>query len=372
MFGPIPARDKDEPNRASTPLELFYDLATVVAIAAAATGLHHAIAEGEALIGISRFIIIFFAIWWSWMSFTWLASAHDASDASYVVCVFVLIFGTCVLAAGVQHFFETGENHFGVIGWTLQRIALVMLWFRAARGGTRTAANFAIGLSALQTGWVITLVLVPEPLRTWLSAALLASELLLPIFAGKLNWHRTHIVERYGLLTLIVLGEGVASIATILAKSFEGGQTGVSIASTSLAATLIICTMWWLYFRENEGARVVRGDKLIVWAYGHALVFAPAAAVGAGLAVWSELANAHGEEALDPALATWSVAIPLALFLVGLNQALCEGKLRRSAFAATGICVLVAPLMWASLWPIAVALLALVAWLSNSNLPAGN
>ena len=40
-------RDRDEPNRASTPLELLFDLCFVVAVAAAASGLHHDLAAGE-------------------------------------------------------------------------------------------------------------------------------------------------------------------------------------------------------------------------------------------------------------------------------------------------------------------------------------
>ncbi|MEM9601161.1 MAG: low temperature requirement protein A, partial [Pseudomonadota bacterium] len=71
---PMLARDPDEGHRQATPLELLFDLASVVAIAAAAAGLHHAIADAHALDGIIRFTMAFFAIWWAWMSYTWFAS----------------------------------------------------------------------------------------------------------------------------------------------------------------------------------------------------------------------------------------------------------------------------------------------------------
>lgn len=60
---PMSRRDPDESHRASTPLELLFDLVTVIAIAAAAMGLHHAVTEGHFAGGILRVVGAFFAIW---------------------------------------------------------------------------------------------------------------------------------------------------------------------------------------------------------------------------------------------------------------------------------------------------------------------
>ncbi len=48
------ARSPHEPHRASTPLELLFDLVFVVAIAQVASGLHHAISEAHAAAGLVR------------------------------------------------------------------------------------------------------------------------------------------------------------------------------------------------------------------------------------------------------------------------------------------------------------------------------
>ena len=103
------ARSPHEPHRASTPLELFFDLVFVVAIAQAASGLHHAIAEAHALQGLVGFLMVFFAIWWAWMNFTWFASAYDCDDVPYRVAVFVQITGALILAAGVPAMFESAR-----------------------------------------------------------------------------------------------------------------------------------------------------------------------------------------------------------------------------------------------------------------------
>jgi low temperature requirement protein LtrA len=41
------ARDVHQPHRVATSLELLFDLVTVIAVASAAAGLHHAIAGGQ-------------------------------------------------------------------------------------------------------------------------------------------------------------------------------------------------------------------------------------------------------------------------------------------------------------------------------------
>ena len=67
---PMKARPIDEPHRASSPLELLFDLTFVVAIAAATAWLAHSVAEAHAADGVIPFLQVFFAIWWAWMNFT--------------------------------------------------------------------------------------------------------------------------------------------------------------------------------------------------------------------------------------------------------------------------------------------------------------
>ena len=64
------ARDIQEHHRAATPLELLFDLVFVVAIAAAASQLHHAIAAHHIASGLFSFAVAFFAIWWAWMNYS--------------------------------------------------------------------------------------------------------------------------------------------------------------------------------------------------------------------------------------------------------------------------------------------------------------
>lgn len=69
-------REIHEQHRVSTPLELFFDLIFVVAIAFAGSQLHHAISANHALHGLVSYAMVFFC--------------HLVGvDGFYVVCFFV-------------------------------------------------------------------------------------------------------------------------------------------------------------------------------------------------------------------------------------------------------------------------------------------
>ena len=68
-------RNPEEAFRTSTPLELFFDLCFVVAVAQASASLHHELVAGHIADGVVGFLMGFFGVWWAWMNFTWFASA---------------------------------------------------------------------------------------------------------------------------------------------------------------------------------------------------------------------------------------------------------------------------------------------------------
>ncbi|HEX8803081.1 MAG TPA: low temperature requirement protein A, partial [Acidimicrobiales bacterium] len=113
LVRPLGPRSPDEEHRAATPLELFFDLCFVVAVAQAADGLHHALAEADMVSALVGYPSVFFAVWWAWMNFTWFASAYDNDDVPYRLTVLVQIAGVLILAAGVPRAFA--DEDFGVV-----------------------------------------------------------------------------------------------------------------------------------------------------------------------------------------------------------------------------------------------------------------
>jgi low temperature requirement protein LtrA len=293
----------------------------VVAVAQAAGALHHGIAENHVAHAVIGFAMVFFAIWWAWMNFTWFASAYDNDDVPYRLAVFVQLVGALILAAGIPRAFE--ERDFGIVtvGYTVMRLALVAQWLRAARSDAQhrtTTYRFAIGVSAVQVGW-IGLLFVPEAWRLLGFIFLVIAELLVPIWAelaAATSWHPGHITERYGLFTLIVLGESILAASLALQSAMQAGDVTGELTAIIIGGVLIVLCMWWLYFDQPVHDLLTSMRTAFVWGYGHLLIFASAAAVGAGLAVSIDHATHHAEIGTFGAGA--AVAVPVALYLLGL------------------------------------------------------
>ena len=133
---PLPARDPHEHHRAATPLELLYDLVLVIAVGAAAAGLHHAINENHIGDGIFVYLFMFWALWWPWVNFTWFASAYDNDDVIYRCLVFLQMVGALMTAVGIKDFTTGTYTLLPLAGYIVMRIGMVSLWLRAARSQT--------------------------------------------------------------------------------------------------------------------------------------------------------------------------------------------------------------------------------------------
>ncbi|MEV6864500.1 low temperature requirement protein A [Streptosporangium subroseum] len=197
------ARPTDEPHRASSQLELLFDLTFVVAIASITAQLAHSIAEGHALDGLIPFFQVFFAIWWAWMNFTWFASSYDTDDVPYRLLTMVQMAGVLVLAAGVQAAVDDGDYRAVTLGYFIMRIGLVAQWLRAGiedRESRGTALRYAAGISIVEVGWVLRLLLaqagmLPESSLLPIFAGLVILELAVPLWAERrrpTSWHPHH------------------------------------------------------------------------------------------------------------------------------------------------------------------------------------
>lgn len=382
LVGPRPwrvamsGRDSAEPGRAATPLELLFDLTFVVAVAILAAELAHSIAENHALESIPGYLLVFFAIWWAWMNFSWFASAYDTDDVPYRLLTLVQMGGVLVLAAGVPVAFENQDLAVITYGYVIMRVAMVTQWLRAAAGDPAhrvTCLRYAAATTVVQVGWLVRLWF----LESWGAAGVLvlvAADVLIPYWAERgreTSWHPHHIAERYGLFTIIVLGECVlAANAAVKATLTEAGAS-VDLVVVGTGALLILFALWWIYFLKPAAAGLERRHDLsFLWGYGHYGVFASLAALGAGLEVAAETL-AHHIEAPETVVAA-AVATPIVVFLVlmwALHAPLTGDRLGHSvevgvAAATTGLIAAATswglPLPWAVLG-MSLPLAALVA-----------
>ena len=318
LVRPLSPRDPQESNRTATPLELFADLCYVVAVAQAALTLHHEIVEGHAVHGLVYFAMAFFAIWWAWLNFAWFNSAYDPDDTIHRLLTLLQIFGSLVLAAGITRIFD-GDFTLGVVGYVIMRVGLVLMWLRAAAGHPErrsTAMRYVNGLLVVQAAWVAALLVTGANLPVWLFVILVAADFAVPFYAelaGATPWHPHHIAERYGLFFIIVLGETVLSVALALQVALDKENPPAALASVIVGGVLITFCAWWLYFSREDADVLTGNDVGFVWGFGHYVIFAGAAAFGAGLAARVEHYEHHA--AVSDIVSSAFVAGPVAAFL---------------------------------------------------------
>ena len=330
---PMTGRDIHEPSRTATPLELLFDLTFVVGFGVAGEQGAHLIAEGHLADGIVGFAFSMFAICWAWINFTWFASAFDTDDWFYRVTTMVQMIGVVVLALGLPEMFASLEeggrvhNEVMVAGYIVMRLAMLVQWLRAARQAPQyraTCMAYVRTLVITQVGWIVLAVAPVSVLVFFVVGALLGiAEMAGPWLAERYRagstgsrstpWHAHHMAERYGLLAIITLGEGVIGTVASLSAVVEGSGWTLDAALVALAGTGLTFGLWWTYYLTPDAEMLHRHrERSFAWGYGNIVVFAALAGVGAGLHVAAYYLEGHAHIGAVGTVLT--VAVPVLVF----------------------------------------------------------
>ncbi|MFD0857206.1 low temperature requirement protein A, partial [Actinomadura adrarensis] len=185
------------------------------------------------------------------------------------------------------------------------------------------AVRYAAGISILQAGWVLRLVLAETSNLASTAAlpsfvALAVLELAVPWWAERsrpTNWHPHHIAERYGLFTIILFGESVLAASNGVEAVVGAAEISGSLVVIAVAGLVLLFSLWWFYFLAPAGEGLnKRRHRSFLWGYGHYGIFAALAALGAGLEVAVEQTG-HDLSA-TPLATCYAVAVPAATFVV--------------------------------------------------------
>ncbi|MCW1957120.1 MAG: low temperature requirement protein A [Mycobacterium sp.] len=321
-------RDPAEQHRVATPLELLFDLTFVVAFGVAASQLAHLLAEGHVAAGLTGFAFATLLVCWAWVGFSWFASAYDTDDWVYRLLTMLQMVGVIILALGLPPMYasidEGGhiDNRMVVAGYVVMRVALVALWLRAAKQDPARRSiclTYAVTLTAAQIGWIgIMIVDASLPVTFVLVGVMTVVELsgpwLVETRKGSAPWHAHHIAERYGLLTIIALGEGiVGTVASLSAEVTEEGWT-MDAVLVAVAGVGLTFGMWWIYF-VVPSSHLLHADRrrAIRFGYSHIPLFSAIVATGAGLHAAAYYIEHHS--ALSSVGTVLTVAIPVGVYI---------------------------------------------------------
>jgi low temperature requirement protein LtrA len=312
-------------DRQVSALELFYDLVYVAVIGQAA---HH-LAEHVTVRGLAEFAVVFALIWIAWINGSLYLELHGRQDGRTRSIVFVQMGILVLLAVFTADAADTSGPGFAVVYATYQLVQTVLwssVWrqdrrehpeFGAQTGGYVVGIGVSvavIGASALLpatprlvvwaglgVAWIVGIVLAARRSRAGLGLAPTES-----------------LVERFGLFTIIVLGEVVFGVVAGL----SGAERDAATILTGMLALWLGFGLWWIYF-DLVGRRLPRADRgaLATWVMSHLPITLAITAAGAGMV--SLIGHAH--DASTPAGTSWLLASAVATGLVAL--VLTEGAL---------------------------------------------
>jgi low temperature requirement protein LtrA len=315
---PATMRDHDVEERASTPLELLFDLCFVVAVAVLAAELHHGVAEGHGLESTLTYAALFVPLWWAWMSYTWFATAFSHDDPQTRLLTLLQMGGVLAVAAAVPSAVD-GDLLAFAVAYALMRLPLVLQWLRAAHDDPAHRAfalTYAVGSVLAQVLWLGGAAAHGAP-RWAAFVVALGVELATPVLAVRRSpdrvFHPGHIAERYGLFTIIVLGETILAVSVGLQEVLAGDGDDARAAVVVGAALVLAFGLWWVYFDALGRDGLTRNRRAaFTWGYGHYVLYASVAALGAGVQVQLD------DHALPDPVRAVSVAAPVALSLAAI------------------------------------------------------
>lgn len=303
-------------DRRASWFELFFDLAFVAAVAQLSGTLAtrydatNALAAGFALL----------LLWWAWLGHTFHATRFDEDRADQRLLGLAQVLAVLVIGYGASDPFGARGTAFAA-GMAAFKLLLVVAYRRDARGD-----EVARGLSR-RYGWtylaqaVLWLVSVPlaPPARLACWGMVLAIDALSPFFVARftvaLPPHPEHLPERFGLFTIVLLGEGVAAALHALVHDASPGTREFLVATLAV----VVAFLFWVgYFERVRGQGERRahdargGRRLRLWAYGHLPLYLGLGAIAAGFVA------AAGHEP-PAASAPWVLAAGAASAMVGLT-----------------------------------------------------
>ena len=314
--------DREE-DRSVTFLELFYDLVYVVIVAELA----HALAGDVSWAGVGRFAFLFVTVWWAWWNGTSYHDLHGNNDIRTRVFTFLQMGVVAAMAVFAHNAMGEGSTGFA-LSYAAFQFVLLLLWWRS---GVHDPAHRPLS-QPFVAGYLLTTLLFvvsvffAEPVRFYLWGAALLISLLLPatmFMVGRddpeiqaqidlITAVSPSLVERFGLFTIIVLGEVIVGTVGGLAEHHHL-DWGVGI--TAALGMLIAVGIWWLYFDFISHHKPLPSRNMVfTWFYLHLPMTIGITAVGAAVLNIVEHAGEH-----LPGEVRWLLVGALALVLLTIT-----------------------------------------------------
>ena len=326
-----PRRVSDrEEERTVTFLELFYDLVYVVVIAE----ISHGLASHVNWQGFVQFALLFVLVWLAWLNGSIYHDLHGNNDIRTRVFTFAQMFTVAAMAVFAHNAFGAGSVGFA-LSFAAYQLIITYLWWRTGVHDPlhRPLTRPYVVTFLVSTMLFIVSAFVPPPLRFNLWGISLLMIVVLPLLGfirrpsdpevlaeqERSMRFSPSTIERFGLFTIIVLGEVIVGVVRGVAGHHH---LTWAVGVTAALGMLIAIGFWWLYFdfvsqHKPMANRLYSG----AWIYLHLFMTMGIAATGAAILNVVE----HAGEPLPPDV-RWLLVSALGATLVAI--ALLMGTLR--------------------------------------------
>jgi low temperature requirement protein LtrA len=267
-------------------LELFYDLLFVAAVAAATHVLLH-VEDGyihsEYLL---KFGLIFIPIWWAWVGQTIFINRFGKDLFHQRLFLILQMFFVLIMTSSLSSDFDSYYISFliGYIGLRAVTAIQYLVVQRREEGFRKKAALF-LG-RYFWIGIVISLfsVFFDSGVRFAVLYLGILIDIIVPMLGRKclekVPTNTAHLLERFGLFSIILFGEAlISTLAVIQPKQGNWDSIGFSIISFTL-----IISMWWQYFDNMEkkvDKSVQTSGQIII--YGHLFILMSLSMIAASI-----------------------------------------------------------------------------------------
>lgn len=261
-------------GRHATWLELFFDLVFVAVIGVVTHDLAHTHDGHIGAEQLARFPLVFIPVWWIWMTHTLYANRFDKDDREHRL--FTLVIMGIMLALSTFAETSLGADFNKFVGlYVLVRLMLAYRYLRV-HNESKQDVIFAKDLCiAITVGAAVSMsaMFFEGYLKYVLFYAGIAMDILWQLkLRNKVLSRpvdRGHLVERIGLLAIIILGESVIAMVGSLSKDSWDFYDLIGAS----AGIMLVAAIWWIYFDSfpilERAKRLTTGNILI---YTHLLL----------------------------------------------------------------------------------------------------
>ena len=247
-------------ERGVSPLELFFDLVYVFAIGQLS---HHLVEHVDLRTG-AETAILALAIYYAWYMTAWGANWLDPDRLPVRILLVGLMFASLLMSVAIGDAFD-GRAWLFVTGYLLLQVgrATFLIWALRGRAQGEHFVNNLVWEVLAGVFWVAGAIADSDArLVLWGLAVLVTyggafSQHWLPGRGRRVDLGHTeiagqHLVERFRLFFIIVLGETVLTTG----NAFAGEPFDLERLLTLTIAFTGTVALWWCYFQRAEGIGV--------------------------------------------------------------------------------------------------------------------